>query len=883
MTDTPDQRFEIRLSVRQLVEFLLRSGDIDNRRSTSPEKAMQEGSRLHRMIQRSMGVGYQAEVPMRYLYETPRYVVQLDGRADGVINEGQRKTSEPSLISNQISINEFLVGEEFDRVTIDEIKCVNRKLTRIRKPVPVHLAQAKVYAFIYAVQHKLPFIRVRMTYCNIRTEDMKYFFEEYILQEITAWFEKLMKEYEKWADFQFDWYEKRQASIRGLNFPFPYREGQKPLTAAVYRTVQEKKKLFLEAPTGVGKTICTMYPSIRAMGEGMAERIFYLTAKTITRTVAADTLDILRGQGLEMKSVILTAKEKACPLEKARCNPEHCPYAGGHYDRVNEALYEAITTMDALDRDNIAALAEKHKVCPFELSLDISTFMDTIICDYNYVFDPHACLKRYFADGASGNYIFLVDEAHNLVDRGRDMYSAQLVLEDVSYMLAHLRICVGKISRGRRVKGIPLLNKVIMDVARVERTMKAMKEECRRIKLLDSTDRLAGCLASLNTSIAQFLEEEENTGLREDILDFWFDVGHFLLIYERVDDNYRMFSEVQEDEHFRVKLLCVNPRKNLAEAMARGRSSILFSATLLPVQYYKLLLGGEKTDYEIYARSAFDKDKLGVFIDRDVTSRYSRRGPELYTNIARHIHSVIGQKPGNYMVFFPSYRFLTDVYESYVRVYSREREVEVLVQGESMTEEEREEFLSHFFPTGLRVIPTNRAEKEADDPTAEQPSGQADDSTAEQLFMPADDSTAEQPFMPADDSAQNSHTLLAFCVSGGLFSEGIDLREDALIGSIIVGTCLPLVCNEREIIKEFFEENGFDYAYRFPGMNKVLQAAGRVIRTEKDTGVVVLMDERFTDRSYQKMFPREWAGFYITGGRDLGEAVGDFWESGQGD
>lgn len=836
--------FVISLSVRQLVEFMLRSGDIDNRHTVSPEKAMLEGSRLHRKLQRSQGPEYSAEVSLKYEYVTENYVVRIEGRADGIINESLQKPEEPNIQANQISINQYLINEEFDLITIDEIKCVHKKLERMTAPEPVHLAQAKVYAYIYALQHKLPLIRVRMTYCNAETEELKYFFEEYAWNEIRDWFEELMTGYRKWADFAFAWRESRQRSIGGLEFPFTYREGQRQLAVYVYQTIRERRKLFLEAPTGVGKTVTTLFPAVKAMGENLTDRIFYLTAKTITRTVACDTLQIMRKQGLRLKSIEITAKEKICPMEKTECNPEACPYAKGHFDRINDAIYDAITNYEGMDRDTVRLISEKHQVCPFELSLDLSLFCDAIICDYNYAFDPHAALKRYFADGNSGEYTFLVDEAHNLVERGREMYSAELLKEDFLLLKRRLNEVTemaanGELKSKKKSRGIPLLFKVIRGLDKCNRELLRLKRECEKVRVLDEIDAFAGLVQGLNTSITEFLEEEENTGVKDEVLEFYFQIGHFLTIYEKLDENYRIYTELMEDGRFMLKLLCVNPGRNLAECMGKGRSSILFSATMLPIQYYKNLLGGEETDYEVYAKSSFNKDKLGVFIGRDVTSRYTRRNANTYFNIARHISEIVSAKDGNYLIFFPSFAFMKEVQQSYEQYFldaaDTEHRTECIAQKERMTESEREEFLRKFMKTGL--VPLGSAEAEA---------------------------------VP--------QTLLGFCVLGGIFSEGIDLKEDALIGSIIVGVGFPQICSEREIIKEFFEEKGFDYAYRYPGMNKVLQAAGRVIRTEKDRGVVALLDERFLDYSYQRMFPREWQGFSVTNRNGIGNAVSAFWE-----
>ena len=840
-------KYLISLSVRELVEFVFRSGDIDNRRTVSPEKAMQEGSRLHRMIQRSMGEGYTPEVMLKYDHISENYIVHIEGRADGIIDESNSKTEEPSLTANQISLNQYLINEELPQITIDEIKTVHRKLERIKEPVPVHLAQAKVYAYIYALQNKLPFIRVRMTYCNVETEELKYFFEEYAWEEIKEWFDKLMKDYEKWADRNFEWYQKRQASIEEMQFPFEYRDGQKQLVSYVYQTISEKKKLFLEAPTGVGKTISTIFPALKTMGEGKTDRIFYLTARTITRAVAENTLDILRRNGLKLKATVITAKEKICSNDKTDCNPDSCSLAKGHFDRVNDAIYEALTMYDELDRETISRVAAEHRVCPFEFSLDLCLFSDLIICDYNYVFDPHVYLRRFFGDGGNSGGVFLVDEAHNLVDRGREMYSAELIKEDILEMkrlLEHSMLSIGtdeesgvkekrKERKNRAVKGMSLIPKLIRNLDKCNREMLKIKRETENARILDNVDSFVGYVEALNTSCMQFLDEEENTGLREELLEFWFKIGHFLLIFERLDENYRIYAKLNEENHFLIRLFCVNPGKNLEECVNRGVSAVFFSATLLPIQYFKRLLGGNENDYEAYAKSAFDKNRLGVFVDREVTSKYSKRSDQMYLSMAMHIYETIQVNPGNYIVFSPSFAYMEKLYAAFEKLLIQNQEIECILQKEKMSEEERESFLSRFMS----------------------PENAISDGLNQDL----------------------TKILVGFCVLGGIFSEGIDLREDALIGSIIIGTGMPMVGFEKEVIKEFFGEKGFDYAYRIPGMNRVLQAAGRVIRTEEDKGIVLLMDERFLDRSYQRMFPREWSGFSVVGSRNLNAMLEGFW------
>ena len=792
---------EIRISVRSLVGFILRSGDIDNRRTSAPENAMQEGSRIHRMIQRQMGPEYQAEVGLRFAYDTGEYQILIEGRADGII------TQEAG-------------------VTIDEIKSTFHDLKKVKKPVDMHLAQAKCYAAIYAIQNELFHIRVRMTYCQVETEELKYFHFDYTRQELQEWFDGLMEQYRRWADFSFRWQKERQESIRQLVFPFPYREGQKELVTYVYRTIYHRRKLFIEAPTGVGKTISTVFPAVKAMGEELCERIFYLTAKTITRTVAENTYEILRERGLRFKSVILTAKEKICFMEETDCNPEYCPYARGHYDRINDAVYDLLCHEDSFSREKIEEYARRHQVCPFEMSLDMSLFSDGIICDYNYVFDPHAYLRRFFSEGMQGEYLFLIDEAHNLVERGREMYSAVLRKEDFLELKRTVRAYDERIA-----KNLDKCNKELL----------ALKRECEGFHIETSIDLFVRALMRLGTAIDDYLEDHDDSPVKKDILEFYFEVSHFLEMYEVADENYVTYSEIASDGSYIVKLFCVNPGRNLLECMRRGRSTILFSATFLPIGYYKKLLGAEKGDYEVYAKSVFNPEKLGLYIGNDVTSKYTRRSDTEFQRIAAYIDEIVSRRHGNYLLFFPSHAFLRQVYETYTEVYNADGKVECILQGEHMNEQAREDFLNRFVGNEECVL---------------------------------------EDVIHMEIEMEEERSLLGFCVMGGIFSEGIDLKKDSLIGAIIIGTGLPQVCNERELLKNYFDEqgeNGFDYAYRYPGMNKVMQAAGRVIRTEEDFGIVALLDERFLMPSYQKMFPREWKSQQIVNVDQIGHKVEMFW------
>lgn len=809
----------IRISVRAFVEFLLRSGDIDNRRKAVSEDAMAEGARIHRMIQRRMGGNYRAEVALSHTVSLPNYDIVIEGRADGIL-------------------------EEADLTVVDEIKSTYRELRRIKKPEPVHLAQAQCYAYIYAKEHELSEIGVRMTYCNIETEEIKYFHENYTFRQLEKWFLNMVEMYKKWSDFEYEWKQKRQESIEKLVFPFPYREGQKRLVGYVYQTIQEHKKLFMEAPTGVGKTISVMYPAIKSMGEGRCEKLFYLTAKTITGSVARDTISLLRKQGFCFKSVTITAKEKMCPLDECVCNPEACPYAKGHFDRINDAVFDLLTKEDAFDREVVLEYALLHEVCPFEMCLDMSLFSDGIICDYNYLFDPYAYLRRFFADVSSGQYLFLIDEAHNLVERGRSMYSAVLVKEDFLKFSADVKEESPYIARLSE---------------KCNKEMLSLKKECENYKVIGGCAGLLNACNKLHGAINQYLEDHDNSRIRDILLNFYFEIGRFLDTYDRMDpDHYVTYTGYDESDCFFIKEFCVDPSEELKTCMDKGTASILFSATFLPIQYYKSLLGGKEGDYEVYAKSTFLPQRQIQLIGKEVTSRYTRRNETEYQNIARYIHAVIDAKDGNYMVFFPSHAFLNTVYEAYTELYQEEAHVRILCQQSHMSEAEREEFLEHFSYHD-----------------------EADFTHKIAMDIEIEDDVTDAPSVRESEQVSRITTLLGFCVQGGIFSEGIDLKHDSLIGVIIVGTGLPQVGPEREILKKHFDkmgQDGFDYAYRYPGMNKVLQAAGRVIRTKDDAGVIALLDERFMQNSYKKMFPAEWKRISAVGISDMYVYARRFWE-----
>lgn len=782
---------KVRISVRNLVEFILRSGDLDNSRGSSGDKeAMLKGGRLHRKIQRSMKGNYQAEVSLKRESEYEDVIIQVEGRADGIFTED---------------------GEFW----IDEIKGTYGNLQAMEVPVPVHRAQAMCYGWIYGEKEGLSQIGIQMTYSHLDTEDTRRFREIFSMEELKNWYQKLLDDYHKWISCSLSWKKERNASMKDLQFPFPYREGQREIVSGVYHTVSSKKTLFVQAPTGVGKTMSAIFPSVRAIGEGKGETLFYLTAKTITGTVAWEAFHTLRENGLKFKVTAITAKEKLCFLDSPECTPEKCPYAKGHFDRVNDAVYELWTTEEVYSREVIRAHAEKWQVCPFEMCLDLSVWVDGVICDYNYAFDPNVHLKRFFGENISGDYIFLIDEAHNLVERGREMYSAEISRQTLFTLRKKIRKHFPKLARA--------LDKASRQMLELEEDLKASQNP---YQVLSNPGVLPVTFLTISGELEEILEEKNlEEELRKEILEFYFVVRDFLNVSELVDENYMVYTECFGENDFRLRLFCVNPAANLSEYLKKGRSAVFFSATLFPMLYYRELLTTETDAYGIYVQSPFSAKNRRILIGSDVSSRYTRRNHTEYRKIAEYISRCVWQRQGNYMVFFPSYRLMEDVYQVYEEEFSVDW-VRCIRQNSDMTEREREEFLEEF--------------------------------------------------------QSREGTLVGFCVLGGIFSEGVDLTGESLIGAIIVGTGLPQIGSEREILKEYYDrkkQSGFDYAYRYPGMNKVLQAAGRVIRTKEDRGVILLLDDRFLGRDYGEIFPREWKDRSSCRLNTVEEAVSRFWRS----
>lgn len=774
---------EIKVSVRNLVEFVLRSGDLDT--SFMGSSRAVEGTRAHTKIQNSYGDEYNKEVTLKQSFQYEDFNITVEGRADGIFKENEK-------------------------TVIDEIKTTTTALDSIDEDYnEMHWAQGKCYAYIYGKLNHLDDLDVNLTYYHLDTEEMKKFRRSFFIEELESFFYFLIDRYLKWIRLTLDWTNTRDDSIRKLNFPYDvYRKGQRELAVATYNTILDEKNLFVQAPTGIGKTISTLFPSIKSLGEGIGYKIFYLTAKTITRQVALDSIENMKSKGLRIKTIVLTAKEKICLNDEVNCDPNCCPYAKGHYDRVNEAIMEVLKNEDIITREVVEYYAKMYNVCPFELSLDLCIFADCIICDYNYVFDPMVSLKRFFQEGRE-DFIFLVDEAHNLVDRARDMYSIEIYKKPFLEYKKHFKEREPGLS-----KAFGKINSFMLG------TKKWYNDENYFIRK-EGIDEIILLIERLMKKLEPWLLENKEDEKYKEILDVYFSLVGFVKIWDMYDEKFITYGE-KVDEDIKLKLFCLDPSYLLSETLKKGRSAVFFSATLTPLEYFKEILGGAEEDYTMKIPSPFDEKNLSLFIAHHISTRYKDRGNS-YLDIAKYIETVAEGKKGNYFVFFPSYVYMEKVYEIFKE---RNENINTIIQSSSMEESEKEDFLKEF----------------------------------------------------QDDNK----TRVAFAVLGGIFSEGIDLTGDKLIGAIIVGVGLPQICLERNIIRNYFDEKnklGYEYAYMYPGMNKVLQAAGRVIRTEKDKGVVLLIDDRFTTYKYKKLFPKEWMIYKKARNlENLKRRIEEFWE-----
>jgi DNA excision repair protein ERCC-2 len=745
-----------------------------------------EGIHGHQAIQHAPPENYTSEVSISHVVETEKIALTITGRIDGIF-------------------------EDQDRVIIDEIKTTYADLEELAgQKRSLHWAQAKIYAYMYAAAHSMDKIDAQITYYHLPSGETLEQRQSYSIQELERFFRDIVDPYLEWMEKTTSWRQQRNESISTLDFPFPrYRPGQRKMAVHVYRAIKEGDRLMVQAATGIGKTMAVLFPAIKAMGEGNGTKLFFLTARTTGRAAAEQAMDELRQGGLRFKSLTITAKEKICPNPEKNCTGEDCIYARGYYDRIDNANDQSFCETDAFTREVVIKIAEAHRICPFEFSLDLSLWVDCIICDYNYVFDPRVFLRRYFLE-KNTDYILLIDEAHNLVDRSREMFSAELrkqVFLDV-----------------RRLLKKPLPN-IYRSMGRVNAWMVKARKECEEKGDTRSQQEapidLFPRLRRFHKLAEEWLSENRITPFRDELLTLYFDVHGFMRISEYYNEGHVTRFEKRKSDLL-VKLFCIDPSSHLAGILKRCRSVVLFSATITPASYFRHILGcGEDTVW-LEVPSPFPAKHFSLMVSPHISTYYRQRH-RTKEEVNRAIETVVRQRTGNYMVFFPSYEYMDMVYECFSRACP---DVETIMQTPGMLELERDSFLERF-------------------------------------------------------TEDNVNSLVGFVVMGGIFGEGIDLVGERLSGAIIVGVGLPALSPERDLIKDYFNRlsgNGFTYAYLYPGINRVFQAAGRVIRSEQDRGAVLMIDDRLFRKEYRSLFPSGWRPVAVRNNRVLAAQLKRFWE-----
>ncbi len=778
------------IGVRELCRIACTAGDIDVRHNS--EELISDN---HKIIQSRAGEGAEIERALTLTVPFKGFSVCLRGRAD--------------IIHVAVIDGDCRLAEE-----VEEIKTVPGQMLA-SPPAPVHMAQAKLYAMMLCHEARLERVGCRLTYVSPDGTKTRTFARQYLSDELDFFLASILSKAEWRLCDERDRVLVRLASVKDTKFPYPeLRPGQKELINSVYSTVKKERRLFAQAPTGIGKTISTLYGAVRALGDGCGKRIFYLTAKASTRREAYRAAAALYGSGLMFRTVVLSSREQCCSNPVAAvcgggsmlCHPDACPYARGYYNRREAVLLSMLSKYRGFSRNAIISEAKQAGICPYELSLDLSELCDIIICDYNYVFDPAVRLRRYFSDdSASGGSVLLVDEAHNLPERARDMFSADFntaYLSDFSQYLPALG------------------EKIEKNAAELERSLTEIKAYCSdNLYKTDDGNEIGyyvgrelppgigdkiialgdACEAYLRANTS--MSPPETTSATVACSQISRICRRWRSTAEEYDERYRTYIDVSGG-NILLRQYCLDPSAPIDATLQKIKAAVFFSATLTPADYFSELLGGGRNYTALSLHSPFPEKNLFIAATTCVSTRYDDRERSA-KRIATIIAATASARAGNYIVYFPSYKFLDSVYLCFTRKHPG---VKVIKQTPHMSPDEKNEFISFFREdTGILRI--------------------------------------------------------GFCVLGGSFSEGVDLPGDRLIGTVIAGVGLPGLSFERNLIRDYYEnkiEDGYNYAYTYPGMNRVLQAAGRVIRRADDRGVVILADDRYALPPYTSLYPPHW-------------------------
>ena len=804
-----EETCSVECSVALLCQLAFEEGDLGGFRREESLYGRRDAGEIVARLESEAGAYYQTDLSLSHTAKVMDTYLTVSGCPTGVIRRG-------------------------DGPEVDEVICLRGREGQY-PPREEILSRMRCYAYFLACREGLSSVRCRVTYYLTDGKTTRSFRYRLTVEQLKAYYEELLER----VGWLVRLTEKKQTEIlpKAATAPFPYpslREGQEIMIRECHGAIRKGKRIFVEAPTGTGKTVSALYPAARALGEGYAEKIFYLTAKASTGREAYGAAGKLYQAGFALRTMVLTAKESMCLCPKKAaggyegqnlCNPADCPYAKGYYAKRREAIKELLLSHNGYPRNLILQIAKRMEICPYELSLDLSEYCDVIICDYNYAFDPAVYLRRYFSPdsvgGETGRYVFLVDEAHNLADRAREMYSATVKRSEVERVAEMAQSVDRELSR---------------ELEAILSHMNRLRLLCRDNLVKDSEGREQGFYMS-KTPLVGFAEaleifrKKSEPWLRhnrEHPLFFELNrlistVKRYLAVGEYFDRGFLCYVELLGGD-LTVKSYCLDPSSTMNALLKRAVSAVLFSATLTPSEYFCDVLGSAKEATHVSLPSPFPHDHLCVAVADYLSTRLEHR-EKSYARYASVIAATVSAQAGNYIAYFPSYQCLEGVLARFVKKYPQ---VETVVQKQGMGIREKEEFLSAF-------------------------------------------------------RSDEGHLRVGFCVLGGAFSEGVDLPGSRLIGAIIFGVGLPGLSNERNMIQEYFDQasgQGYDYAYTFPGMNQVLQAVGRVIRRDSDRGVAVLVDDRYATPRHRSLFPAHWEGVQYAGNASsLAEIMRRFWKN----
>lgn len=754
---------KLRASVRRVAEFTLRSGDL----VPVSLAAMQAGTRGH--LARQAASEAQSERAFKWTGECEGVPCEITGRAD-------------------------LLWENRTPPCIEELKLASLPPA---SPLPVHRMQAVGYAFMLCEECGLSEAAVCVSYISETGEVLAAFEETLTREKAKAQFFSVLAPMAKWTRQLHEYRQKRDQSLSRLPFPYDtFRPGQREMAAQVYTAIRRRKRLFSVLPTGTGKSAAALFPALKALGEGHTRQIFYLTARGTAQLSALDALGRMCERGLVVRSLVLTAKEKRCPMKNMRCHPDHCPRARGYFDRQLPALVR-MAEKESWTVKDIDSVCNEFSLCPFEFTLDLSEISDVVICDYNYVFDPMVALKRIVGQGLP--FTLLIDEAHNLPSRTRDMLSGTLD----SHALTLFRRSAGAV-QGRKAPLYKACSAVI--------------------KGLRSTDQKE---ISILADPLNVLIEELGSALSAPPVDGVSDMLRALLQFRLALQRYLSHPEqyrplfTGRSNGKTLKLLCLEVSLHLREATKKLYGCVCFSATLAPLPAMRALLGGDEDDALFELPSPFLSEHL-LTLQASLSTRYQSRQSTAKA-VAEAIKALFDGCAGSYIAYFPSYAYLE------------------MIQAE----------LEALDP----ALPLNVQQRRMDD-------------------------QARSDFL--DCIRNHEGALLSLCVMGGVFAEGVDLPGAQLIGAAVVGVGLPQVNDEQEELRTYYNQtqgDGFAFAYRYPGMQKVLQSAGRVIRSESDRGVILLIDDRYRENAYRELLPAHWQVHFARSNEEIRRLAQEFWHS----